>query len=151
VLEDSGDQLAALCGIELCLSKLRARISGRIGRVGGLDVLTMFLRDEALRVGGHDLLRRFGAGTTGSVHSLRLDATDPISVVWTLHALDKARQLGFARQDVEEALLGGHRERRRNKGGAAWLLTAGPLVIAYEHPDQGDPLAVRIVTIWRRR
>ncbi|HEY7831355.1 MAG TPA: hypothetical protein VIC06_12410 [Solirubrobacteraceae bacterium] len=41
---------------------------------------------------------------------------DPVFVSWTLHALDKARQLGFARSDVEAAVLSGHRERRRNAG-----------------------------------
>jgi hypothetical protein len=78
-------------------------------------------------------------------------STDPTSVRWTLHALDKAQQLGFARHDVEEALLGGHRERRRNRGEAAWLVTAGRLVIAYEHPNGDDPLVARIVTFWRQR
>ncbi|MGO9322129.1 MAG: hypothetical protein ACLQBY_15190 [Solirubrobacteraceae bacterium] len=77
--------------------------------------------------------------------------TDPSSVRWTLHALDKAQQLGFARRDVESALLEGHRERRRNKGQARWLVVAGRLVIAYEHPDGADPLVARIVTVWRRR
>jgi hypothetical protein len=77
--------------------------------------------------------------------------TDPISVRWTLHALDKAQQLGFARRDIESALLNGHRERRRNKGQARWLVADGRLVIAYEHPDGEDPLVARIVTVWRRR
>jgi hypothetical protein len=44
-----------------------------------------------------------------------------------LHALDKAQQLGFARRDVESALLEGHRERRRNKGQARWLLGSSAL------------------------
>jgi hypothetical protein len=78
-------------------------------------------------------------------------ATDPVSVRWTHHALDKARQLGFARQDVEAMLLERHRDRRRNKGEAAWRIVAGRLVILYEHPDGDDPLAARVVTLWRRR
>jgi hypothetical protein len=77
--------------------------------------------------------------------------TDPTTVRWTLHALDKAQQLGFARRDVESALLDGHRGRRRNKGQARWLVVAGRLAIAYEHPDGEDPLGARIVTVWRRR
>ena len=77
--------------------------------------------------------------------------TDPTSVRWTLHALDKAQQLGFARRDVESALLEGHRKRRRNKGQARWLVTSGRLVIAYEHPDGEDLLVARIMTVWRRR
>jgi len=56
--------------------------------------------------------------------------TDPVSVRWTLHALDKAQQLGFARLDVESALLAHHRERRRNVGPAQWRVTAGRLAIA---------------------
>lgn len=77
--------------------------------------------------------------------------TDPISVRWTDHALDKAQQLNFPRREVEAALLDGHRKRRRNKGRAAWQVVAGRLVIAYEHPDGADPLVARVVTIWRRR
>lgn len=77
--------------------------------------------------------------------------TDPISVRWTLHALDKTRQLGFARHDVESALLEQHRERRRNRGRARWVVTVGRLVIAYTHPDGDDHLVARIVTVWRRR
>ena len=77
--------------------------------------------------------------------------TDTVSVRWTLHALDKAQQLGYARLDVESALLERHHERRRNKGQARWLVAAGRLVIAYEHPDGEDPLVARIVTVWRRR
>jgi hypothetical protein len=77
--------------------------------------------------------------------------TDPISVRWTDHALDKAQQLSFVRHDVESALLDGHRKRRRNKGRATWQVVAGRLVIAYEHPDGDDPLVARIVTIWRQR
>jgi hypothetical protein len=64
-----------------------------------------------------------------------------------LHALDKAQQLGYARLDVESALLERHHERRR----ARWLVAAGRLVGAYEHPDGDNPLVARIVTVWRRR
>lgn len=51
---------------------------------------------------------------------------------WAHHALDKARQLGFARQDVEAMLLERHRDRRRNKDEAAWQIQRGylPLVIS---------------------
>ena len=76
---------------------------------------------------------------------------DPISVRWTLHAVEKARQLGFSRSDVETALLEGHRNRQRNPGQAQWRVLAGRLAIAYEHPDHDDPLVARVVTIWRRR
>jgi len=52
--------------------------------------------------------------------------------------------------DVEEALLTGHRRRRRNTGAADWLIGAGRLLVAYNHPDEGDELIARIVTLWRR-
>lgn len=68
---------------------------------------------------------------------------DPVFVSWTLHALDKARQLGFARSDVEVAVLGGHRERRLNAGKAGWLIVGKRIVMAYEHPDGDDPLTAR--------
>jgi hypothetical protein len=76
---------------------------------------------------------------------------DPVFVSWTLHALDKARQLGFARSDVEAVLLGGHRERRRNAGSAGWQVVDERIVAVYEHPDGDDPLTARVVTVWRRR
>jgi hypothetical protein len=76
--------------------------------------------------------------------------SDPVFVNWTLHALDKARQLGFARTDVEAAVLGRHRERRRNAGEAGWLIVGSRIVVVYEHPDDDDPLTARVVTVWRR-
>jgi hypothetical protein len=88
---------------------------------------------------------------TGADAGLPALPTHPISVRWTLHALDKAQKLGFARQNVEAALLSGHRERRRNVGRARWRVAAGRLVIVYEHPDDDDPLVACIVTVWRRR
>jgi hypothetical protein len=78
-------------------------------------------------------------------------STDPVSVSWTLHTLDKARQLGFTRADIEAAVLVGHRKRRRNAGEAAWKVVSGGIVVVYEHPDGGDPLIARVVTVWRRR
>lgn len=88
---------------------------------------------------------------TGDATTLPPVPTDPSSVRWTSHALDKAQQLGFARGDVELALLDGHHQRTRNKGRARWMVAAGRLVVAYEHPDGDDPLVARIVTVWRRR
>jgi hypothetical protein len=77
-------------------------------------------------------------------------STDPILVHWTLHALDKAEQFGFVRRDVEAAVLGAHRERRRNPGAAAWKVVIGHMVIAYEYPDGEDSSTARVVTVWRR-
>lgn len=78
-------------------------------------------------------------------------STDPTSVSWTLHALDKARQLGFARADVEAVVLDEHRRRRRNPGEAGWRVVAGRIVVVYEYPDGDDLLVARVVTVWRRR
>ncbi|MFI5004623.1 MAG: DUF4258 domain-containing protein [Solirubrobacterales bacterium] len=77
-------------------------------------------------------------------------STDPAFVSWTLHALDKAQRLGFARSDIEAAVLDGHSQRRRNPGKAGWQVVGGRFVVVYEHPDGDDPLTVRVVTVWRR-
>ena len=82
---------------------------------------------------------------TGAGASVPACAHDPISIRWTLHALDKAQQLGFARHDVESALLEHHRERRRNAGRARWRVIVGRMVVAYEHTDRDDPLVARVV------
>jgi hypothetical protein len=75
----------------------------------------------------------------------------PTSVRWTDHAVDKARQLGFLRHDVELALFERHHERRRNAGSAGWQIVTGRLAIVYEYPDGDDDFAARVVTVWRRR
>lgn len=77
-------------------------------------------------------------------------ATAPVFVSWTLHALDKAEQFGFARSDLEAAILSGHAERRRNPGRASWQVQRRHMAIVYEHPDGDDPLTARVVTVWRR-
>jgi hypothetical protein len=76
---------------------------------------------------------------------------DPISVRWTDDALAKAQQIGFTRANIEAVLRDGHQDRRRNDGDAQWRLTVGRLIIAYEYPDEDDPLVARTVTVWRRR
>jgi len=73
----------------------------------------------------------------------------PSRVNWTDHALTKAAVLGLARADVESAVLTGHRGRSRNPRSADWLVSFGPYVIAYNHPDRDDHEAARIVTVWR--
>jgi hypothetical protein len=79
-----------------------------------------------------------------------MSPSEPRIVVWTDHAVTKAEVLGFARSDVEDALLTGHKSRSRNTRAADWLVTAGRVAIAYNHPDRGDELTARIVTLWRR-
>jgi len=78
-------------------------------------------------------------------------ASEPQVVTWSDHALAKADVLGIARVDVEEALLAGHARRMRNTRAADWLLLAGRLAIAYNHPDGDDELTAHVVTLWRRR
>jgi hypothetical protein len=73
----------------------------------------------------------------------------PSRVNWTDHALTKAALLGLARADVEDAVLAAHRRRSRNPRSADWLVSVGPYVVAYNHPDRDDPEAARIVTVWR--
>ena len=75
----------------------------------------------------------------------------PVSVRWTLHALGKAERLGYTREWIEQTVLEDHRKRIRNAGSAGWCLARGRLVVVYEHPDDGDALRARIVTLWRRR
>lgn len=75
----------------------------------------------------------------------------PRRVRWTDHALEKAALLGIVRTDVEQAVIEQHHRRRRNPRSADWLLGAGRLVIAYDHPDYADVTSARIITLWRRR
>ncbi len=77
-------------------------------------------------------------------------STGPIFVSWTFHALDKARQMGFARSDIEDVVLQAHSERRRNGGRAGWKVFGASAVVIYEYPDGEDALTARVVTVWRR-
>lgn len=78
-------------------------------------------------------------------------AVIPRAITWTDHALAKAQSLGVARTDVEAVVLQHHGERQANSGAADWILKVDRLVVAYDHPDGDDPLAARVVTIWRSR
>jgi hypothetical protein len=75
---------------------------------------------------------------------------EPRIVRWSDHALVKADLLGYAHIDVETAVLEAHASRRANTGAADWLVEAGRLVVAYNHPDGDDEFAAFIVTLWRR-
>lgn len=77
-------------------------------------------------------------------------AGEPRIVTFSDHALAKAQLLGISRADIEQAVLAGHQQRRRNTRSADWLLHKGRLAIAYNHPDRGDDLTAHIVTLWRR-
>ena len=75
----------------------------------------------------------------------------PYSARWTLHALEKAEQLGYTRELVERTVFERHGQRVKNAGAAGWRVTSGNLVVVYEHPDDGNASRARIVTLWRRR
>jgi len=75
----------------------------------------------------------------------------PRRVRWTAHALEKATLLSISRIDVEQVVIEHHHRRRRNARSADWLLTAGRLVIAYDHPHGTDMTTARVITLWRRR
>jgi hypothetical protein len=78
-------------------------------------------------------------------------AQTPIRFAWTEHALVKAEMLGLSRLDSEQWIIDGHAVRTRNDGAGDWQVTVGRIVIVYNHPDDGELLCARIVTVWRRR
>ena len=78
-----------------------------------------------------------------------MTAPNSVTVLWTDYAPAKAQLLGTARMDVENALLAGHEGRTRNTRAADWLVRAGRLPIAYNHPS-GDELTALVVTLWRQ-
>lgn len=71
----------------------------------------------------------------------------PYTVRWTAYALGKVEFLGIDRAEVERSVLEFDHVRRRNPGSAGWRITAGRVVIGYQHPDEGDPSVARIVTV----
>jgi hypothetical protein len=75
---------------------------------------------------------------------------EPRIVRWSDHALAKAELLGLPRADVEAAVLDRHHSRKANTGAADWLVEAGVLAVAYNHPDGDDEIAAFVVTLWRR-
>ncbi len=70
---------------------------------------------------------------------------EPRLVAWTDHALAKAQLLGHAANRCGGGLTG----HSRRTGAADWVVTAGPLTIAYNHPAD-DELTVLVVTLWRQ-
>jgi hypothetical protein len=41
--------------------------------------------------------------------------------------------------------------RETNEGQAEWRVDAGRFIVVYDHPDDGDIDAVRIVSAWSKR
>jgi hypothetical protein len=70
---------------------------------------------------------------------------------WTIHAEDRLYERKLTKELVEKAIQEGHPLREPNEGEVDWLVDAGRFVVAYDHPDEEDIDAVRIVTVWTKR
>jgi hypothetical protein len=70
---------------------------------------------------------------------------------WTVHAAERLPQRGLTRARVERAVQELHPIRETNLGAAEWRIDAGRFVVIYDHPDDGDLDAVRIVSVWSKR
>lgn len=70
---------------------------------------------------------------------------------WTIHAEDRLPQRGLTRARVERAVRELHPIREANQGAAEWRVDAGRFVVVYDHPDDDDIDAVRIVSVWSKR
>ena len=92
---------------------------------------------------------RIPRSVRGGSEDARMVESDPRMVRFTDHALAKAELLGITRTDVEQAVLERHRRRRHNTRAADWVIVAGRLAIAYNHPDGDDDLVAFVVTLWR--
>jgi hypothetical protein len=75
----------------------------------------------------------------------------PSIVRWTDHALTKADFLDIARANVEDAVLDHFAARMRNGGAGDWKLVRDRMVVIFNHPDEGEDIAARVVTLWRQR
>jgi len=70
---------------------------------------------------------------------------------WTLHGEERLHQRGLTRTRVERAVQELHPIREANEGEAEWRVDAGRFVVVYDHPDNRDIDAVRIVSAWTKR
>jgi hypothetical protein len=99
---------------------------------------------------GHEVSCPIGAAPSGARSKIAGVPDPPRVVAWTAHARVKAELLGVTRVDVEDAVLERYDQRTRNTRSADWLVTAGSLAVAFNHPDEGDTTAARVVTLWRQ-
>jgi hypothetical protein len=72
---------------------------------------------------------------------------------WTEHALERAAERRFDRDHIEAVIKEEHELRRVNDGRAEWRVTGRdrvgrPFLVIYDHPAEGDPARVRIVSMW---
>lgn len=70
---------------------------------------------------------------------------------WTIHAEERLPQRELVRAHIERAIRDLHPLRETNQGAAEWRVDAGRFVVIYDHPDDGDLDAVRIVSVWSKR
>lgn len=74
--------------------------------------------------------------------------------VWTEHAESRRIERRLGRSEIENAIRDGHFERLENDGRAQWLVQGRseegrPFEAIYDSPHEGDPDAVRIVSVWQ--
>jgi hypothetical protein len=96
------------------------------------------------------------AAGEGSLHpsalALKMGAWVSPSLAWCASPTMLSLRRSFSEspaQTSRKAVLEGHRQRRRNTRAADWLIVAGRLAIAYNHPDGDDDLVALVVTLWR--
>jgi hypothetical protein len=78
-------------------------------------------------------------------------ADRPVLVLFTAHAERRCAEFHCGRRTVADLVLSEHDSRRRNPGGADWLVRGAGVVVAYNWPDRGDPSVARVVTLWPQR
>jgi hypothetical protein len=72
----------------------------------------------------------------------------PVRVLFSDHAVERARLYGVSEIDIGDAILDRHGERGRNQGSGDWCVTRGRLVVIYNWPDGDDQTAARVITVW---
>jgi hypothetical protein len=70
---------------------------------------------------------------------------------WTTHAEERLPERGLTRALIERAVEELHPIRVTNDGQAEWRIDTGRFVVVYDHPDDDDIDAVRIVSAWSKR
>ena len=61
-----------------------------------------------------------------------------LTLIWTVHALERLPERGLSRDEVERAVRRLHPLRQPNEGEADWRIDTGRFVVLYDHPDQDD-------------
>ena len=74
-----------------------------------------------------------------------------LALIWTTHALERLNERGLSRDEIERTVRRLHPHRRPNEGEADWRIDTRRFVVLYDHIDQNDLDAVRIVTAWGKR